>query len=349
MGQYHKAVSFTSFQSLDPHPLGNGMKACGQICGGVPAAIVALLSYKPGNQPADLGHHPMVGKWAGDRIAVIGDYAEDGDIPGYVGQPLSKVYKLCGDLSPTMTDFQGTHDEQTKLVENRVKEIRTLFLECPKPYDDISCTLAGLVEEALSIRFIGSGWRVAIPVTPRAVKGADGHNHYDISIKGSPKERAEAFKYYLRMSRLPETLGSPEEAGLERWPWDRPPASLAWDNIRDEEIDIGQARVFTNLSTREFIDPMAFGEVPTTAGIMRSSSNDYGSASAVFAMLLHPEARGGGDVSSRHFSMAGRWRNGELILTSEHEGDFPATNEVKSGFTDISGIVASALSELRSR
>ena len=123
----------------------------------------------------------------------------------------------------------------------------------------------------------------------------------------------------------------------------------------------GQTRVFANLDRQEFFDPAAFGESPTTLGIMRACDpefpkrmmidlvvdnwamqtnvrkgpNDLSSAGALFAMLLHPEHRGGGDISPRHFPEVGRWRNNRLVLTSERGGSTPSTDHVRGTFTDV--------------
>lgn len=373
MGQYHHPVNFTAFQSLSPHNLGSGLKAWEQICGGIPAALAGLLAHNPGNAPGDLGHHPMVGKWAGHRIAIIGDYADDDDIPGYKGTPLSRVYELCLKTDPNIEDYSwGTEADRNNQVKEALENLESLKEEGIKPYADITKTLFGLIEEALSIRFCGTGWKAEIPVKPRAEKDVDGKAHYDINLTGTEEERNHSWRYFMRVLGFNETTAYPEAVGLERWPWDRPPADLAWDNTRDAEIDQGQTRVFANLTKREFIDPIKFGEVPTTAGIMRSSAHsgaprvamdmiisskgvetdvkegasEYGSASALFALLLHPENRGGGDILADEFPEIGRWRHDELVLTSEFGGDFPSTDEVKATFTDVSDVVLKAMSKI---
>ena len=59
---------------------------------GTPHAMLALVCARGGNRPADCSQSPIIGRWAGKRVLVQGDYAEDGDIPGWRGPKLSKLY-----------------------------------------------------------------------------------------------------------------------------------------------------------------------------------------------------------------------------------------------------------------
>ena len=43
--------------------------------------------------PADCSQSPLIARWAGKRVLVQGDYAEDGDIPDWKGPRLSKLYR----------------------------------------------------------------------------------------------------------------------------------------------------------------------------------------------------------------------------------------------------------------
>src|ERR1700739_3491200 len=42
-----------------------------------PNAIVALVCARGGNMPADCSQSPLIGRWAGKRVLIQGDYAED--------------------------------------------------------------------------------------------------------------------------------------------------------------------------------------------------------------------------------------------------------------------------------
>ena len=54
--------------------------------------MVALVCARGGNMPADCSQSPLIGRWAGKRVLVQGDYAEDDDNPNWDGPPLSRLY-----------------------------------------------------------------------------------------------------------------------------------------------------------------------------------------------------------------------------------------------------------------
>lgn len=98
MGQYHYLVNLDKKQVVHPHQIGNGLKLREQVgweyC--TATALVMLLasaSKDGGRGGGDFRcGHPLVGSWAGDRIAFVGDYAEADDIPGVNAQD---VYAAC--------------------------------------------------------------------------------------------------------------------------------------------------------------------------------------------------------------------------------------------------------------
>ena len=94
MGQYHHPVCIEAEEGLNPYTFGLGAKEGEQGFSrpGTPNAMVALICARGGNMPADCSQSPFVGRWAGKRVLVQGDYAEDGDIPGWNGPRLSKLY-----------------------------------------------------------------------------------------------------------------------------------------------------------------------------------------------------------------------------------------------------------------
>src|SRR6478736_5169397 len=106
MGQYHHPVCIEAEEGLDPAGMDSGLKEGEQGFNrpSTPAAIVALVCARGGNMPADCSQSPLVGRWAGKRVLVQGDYAEDYDIPGWDGPPLSLLYSAVGateeDLKP---------------------------------------------------------------------------------------------------------------------------------------------------------------------------------------------------------------------------------------------------------
>ena len=82
MGQYHTLYNVDKKQKVDGL---SGYKLLEQI--GYPkstaTALFLLVSNSNGRGGGDVEDHPLVGSWAGDRIVVQGDYAEEGD-QGYI-------------------------------------------------------------------------------------------------------------------------------------------------------------------------------------------------------------------------------------------------------------------------
>lgn len=86
MGQYHLTVNLDKKEFLDPHQLGDGLKLLEQVGwspGGVNDALHLLLAVSNGRGGGDASddNAAIIGRWGGDRIAVVGDYAERGDLP----------------------------------------------------------------------------------------------------------------------------------------------------------------------------------------------------------------------------------------------------------------------------
>ena len=85
MGQYWKPVNLDKKEFLHAHALGDGLKLC-EIAfssNGVAAALVMLLAPLPERRGGgDPESHPLLGRWAGDRIVMVGDYSESADFPG---------------------------------------------------------------------------------------------------------------------------------------------------------------------------------------------------------------------------------------------------------------------------
>jgi len=87
MGQYHKIVNLDKFEYISPDGLGVGVKALEQLgsAASTQEALFMLLMCSNGRGGGDVravDPHNMIGRWAGDRIAVVGDYAEADDIDG---------------------------------------------------------------------------------------------------------------------------------------------------------------------------------------------------------------------------------------------------------------------------
>lgn len=124
MGQYHYVVNLDKRQYLHPHCFGDGLKLMEFGCSrdGTMTALAVLLAEQNGRGGGDINSQdPLVGSWAGDRIAIVGDYAEPKDKVGWDAEaampeswtpseaPGAPIYALCDaegsaweELSPRM-------------------------------------------------------------------------------------------------------------------------------------------------------------------------------------------------------------------------------------------------------
>lgn len=99
MGQYYKVVNLDKHEYLHGHDLGTGVKAWEW---GANPQLGHALSLLLVNSPEKRGGGDFsptvegaVGRWAGDRILLAGDYAEDEDVESI--PHLSLLYSLCDD------------------------------------------------------------------------------------------------------------------------------------------------------------------------------------------------------------------------------------------------------------
>lgn len=86
MGQYHKLVNLDKHEFVNPHRIGDGLKLWEMSASsyGIGSALVILLAASNGRGGGDFNapdKDGIIGRWAGDRIAFIGDYGEDNDLP----------------------------------------------------------------------------------------------------------------------------------------------------------------------------------------------------------------------------------------------------------------------------
>ena len=106
MGQYHHLLNIDKHEFVSPHGIGLGLKQrehAGVIAGldTVLYILVSASNHRGGGDFDSSGESPdfkVFGRWCGDRVVVIGDYTEDGDIPG-----VENASELYGD--ETVTDI----------------------------------------------------------------------------------------------------------------------------------------------------------------------------------------------------------------------------------------------------
>lgn len=81
MGQYHKIINYTKKECLNPHKFLDGLKQLEFGCSscGAMAALSYLLSYKESRGGGDFEKGEYKGRWKGDNVGIVGDYAKIGD------------------------------------------------------------------------------------------------------------------------------------------------------------------------------------------------------------------------------------------------------------------------------
>ena len=127
MGQYWKPVNLTKREFINPHRLASGLKLWEILSNDhVGKALVVLTAAMPEPRGGgDLQENPTIGRWAGDQIAIIGDYAKDSDLASSP-VPASEIYGLCGE---------------------------------PDGFTDITDQVCAVIEKELEGKFVGEGWR----------------------------------------------------------------------------------------------------------------------------------------------------------------------------------------------
>ncbi|MFO0899314.1 MAG: hypothetical protein U0836_17965 [Pirellulales bacterium] len=114
MGQYHVLVNFDKREFVHPRHIGCGLKLCEQVGGGnststALAMLVAACSGRFGSQPGAGGDFsigkPVVGRWAGDRVAYVGDFGGEGDIASMPTLDCGEVYRACGEPGSGWSDI----------------------------------------------------------------------------------------------------------------------------------------------------------------------------------------------------------------------------------------------------
>jgi len=143
MGQYWIPVNLDKKEFIDPHKLGTGLKLWEQLANnpGTGAALVLLCAAMPekrGGGDLEKTSTNVVGRWAGDRIAIVGDYALDSDLPAEF--EASKIYFRCRGYDEVDSDYDDDDGIQPLYV-------------------DITKYVAEAIEHELNGKFVGEGWK----------------------------------------------------------------------------------------------------------------------------------------------------------------------------------------------
>jgi hypothetical protein len=200
MGQYHIPVNLDKREFVFPHRLGAGLKLWEQLANhpGTGAALIILTAVSNGRGGGDLRQarpdvatpgmdlpsaiasavaaegrqatvidpDRIIGRWGGDRIAIVGDYAEDYDLP--LADRTHLIYSLCdtpAGLAETITWRKERADEARAGGHDiygtplGTYEADTAWLETQEPFTDISDAVATVIATELGGRYEGEGWR----------------------------------------------------------------------------------------------------------------------------------------------------------------------------------------------
>jgi len=188
MGQYWMLVNLDKKEFVLPHKLGSGLKLWEQLANhpGTGAALVILLAAMPetrggGDFDLDANWHgpertfpehnaipgPMpngyqeiahrtIGRWAGNRVAFVGDYAEKTDLPAKFNADL--IYSLCG-TEGEKQDSVEYYRKYAKETKDRQYTRKANRLAKATAYTDISDDVAAVIEHELKGKYKGDGWR----------------------------------------------------------------------------------------------------------------------------------------------------------------------------------------------
>jgi hypothetical protein len=357
MGQYHHPVCIEAEEGLDAHRMDCGIKE-GEMAFSRPSplnAMIALVCARGGNTPADCSQSPLVGRWAGKRVLVQGDYAEDSEIPGWDGPPLSRLYAAMRPLEErtefTAKDYPSS--TPAELCKWNQEQARTPV------FADVSREARDFLEGVCNVRYFERTQQVTDGDRNSPTYGQVISSWTSVhSVRVRPLARhygnSGVAEYVLDPSYTAEDLAYLKRCGMDPKDVMRPPRSGDWHGFTPEEILEGQTRVIVNLDTLEYIDPVKFGQAPTLAGmvslapedrdlpILAKAAKGWGAnvvdvAGGLFVMLCHPTRRGGGDIPANAAAMGGidkerakyarlfkgaedvkgRWRGSRILGTSE--------------------------------
>lgn len=108
MGQYHVLYNTDKKEYVHPHRIDNGFELLEQVGfeKSTATALFLLVANSNGRGGGDANEHELIGRWAGDRIVVQGDYAEEGD-QAYITDAELETYT---DISAKVLDLLNKYD-----------------------------------------------------------------------------------------------------------------------------------------------------------------------------------------------------------------------------------------------
>ncbi len=313
------SIAWTSIEAeegLNPHGMDCGLKE-GEQGFSRPStvnAMAALVCARGGNMPADCSQSPLIGRWAGKRVLVQDDYAEDDDIPDWNGPRLSRLYSA---LTPVEERKPFTAKDYPNSKPAEIAKWKQELAETPV-FADITREACAFLEGACNVRYFEQK-QICTDGDPRSKTHGQTIDRWTSihSVRVRPLARhygnSGVAEYVIDPSYDQEGLAYLKRCGMKPQDVQRAPRSGDWHGVMPEEIPEGQTRVIVNLDTLEYINPVKFGQVPTLAGmvslapkdrdlpILKKAESRFGHqvvdvAGGLFVMLCHPQRRGGGDI-----------------------------------------------------
>lgn len=134
MGQYHMVYNLDKREFIHAHDIDNGLKLmeqCGPCIDPTTSdAVWLLLANSNGRGGGDATEHPMVGRWAGDRLLVQGDYAEAEDTAYLPEEDREEYTNISYEVKKMLDVVFGTHNAGSKLTH--AEQIDTGIAEAEK-------------------------------------------------------------------------------------------------------------------------------------------------------------------------------------------------------------------------
>lgn len=273
MGQYHKVVNLSKREYITPYEFGHGAKLMefGQSGVGFLFALSQLL----------------LNDWKGDRIAIVGDYGQPGDIP-------AEILEAEGLADSELTLYAIAQDVE-QLRAQLVEDDKNSKFSYPTPakVEDYFTVSEGYVDGEWKERFDPKGFALAL--TFRNAGKRARHLCWKTGILRKLTD-AERGSYYTRPG------------------WMLDDAKLTRENVASPAI--------YNHDKNAYITNLGFGDVGSfTEGF--ALSYDGGVLTALAVLLASANkggARGGGDFRLREESdLVGSWAGDHLSIMDEAE------------------------------
>lgn len=117
MGQYYMVVDLDKREFLHPHRLGSGLKVWEICAGNLPRVLAYLLKQSTGQgggDPRPRDKFPNCGRWAGDRVVIVGDYDETEAFQGLYREVQDKEFwtEISPFVAPEFNRFVEFQDKQ---------------------------------------------------------------------------------------------------------------------------------------------------------------------------------------------------------------------------------------------